>query len=143
MIVLDTTILAYAAGGEHPLREPCRRLLSAVAEGTVRATTTIEVIQEFAHVRARRRPRADAVALARDYAQALTPLLVVDRPVLERGLSLFEETAEVGCFDAILAAAAIANDAQALVSVDTGFGAVPGLNHVDPATEAFERLIAA
>ena len=32
------------------------------------ATTTIEVIQEFCHVRARRRDRTDAAALARSYA---------------------------------------------------------------------------
>lgn len=143
MIVLDTTVLVYAVGAEHPLREACRRLLTAVAAGTVRATTTIEVIQEFAHVRAGRRSRTDAAALARDYAEALAPLVVVDRPVLERGLSLFEETAEVGCFDAILAAAALVHGAEALVSGDAGFGAVPGLNHVAPDTEAFERLLGA
>lgn len=27
MIVLDTTVLVYATGTEHPLREPCRRLV--------------------------------------------------------------------------------------------------------------------
>ncbi len=33
MIVLDTAILAYAVGGEHPLREPCRGVLTAHGEG--------------------------------------------------------------------------------------------------------------
>ena len=54
MIVLDTTVLVYALGGEHALREPCQRLVEAVAEGRVEATTTVEVIQEFVRVRARR-----------------------------------------------------------------------------------------
>ncbi|MBA3851191.1 MAG: VapC toxin family PIN domain ribonuclease, partial [Chloroflexi bacterium] len=27
MIVLDTTVLAYAVGAQHPSRDPCRRLL--------------------------------------------------------------------------------------------------------------------
>ena len=65
MIVLDTTVLAYAVGEAHPLRDPCRRLLAAHAEGRIEATTTVEVIQEFAHIRARRRTRPDAVRLAR------------------------------------------------------------------------------
>ena len=55
VIVLDTTVLAYAVGADHPLRAPCLRLVRAIAEGEVIATTTIEVIQEFAHAPARRR----------------------------------------------------------------------------------------
>ena len=53
MIVLDTTALVYAVGGEHPMREPSRRLVEAIAAGRIEATTTVEVIQEFVHVRAR------------------------------------------------------------------------------------------
>ena len=29
MIVLDTTILVYAVGDEHPLRSPCREVIAA------------------------------------------------------------------------------------------------------------------
>lgn len=89
MIVLDTTVLGYAVGSEHPLRAPCRRLLDAHARGLVAGATTIEVIQEFAHVRARRRSRADAVALARHAMAAFT--LLISRPEdLGLGLVLFE-----------------------------------------------------
>src|SRR2546422_121951 len=58
VIVLDTTVLAYAVGTEHPLRDPCRRMVAAILDGSITATTTIDVIQEFAHGYARRRPRA-------------------------------------------------------------------------------------
>ena len=75
MIIVDTTVLAYAVGEEHPLREPCRRLLAAHASGTIEATTTVEVLQEFAHVRARRRTREDAVNLTRLYLVALNPIV--------------------------------------------------------------------
>jgi predicted nucleic acid-binding protein len=63
MIVLDTTVLVYAKGAAHPLRDPCRRLLAAIIEREVQATTTVEAIQEFVHVRARRRDSAGARAL--------------------------------------------------------------------------------
>lgn len=65
MIVLDTTVLVYAKGAEHPLRDPCRDLVAAIADERIAATTTAEVIQEFVHVRARRRDRSDAAALGR------------------------------------------------------------------------------
>lgn len=45
MILLDTTILVYAVGTDHHLREPCRQLLEGVRDGRLRACTTVEVIQ--------------------------------------------------------------------------------------------------
>ena len=90
MIVVDTTVLAYAVGDTHPLREPCRRLLAAHADGRIEATTTVEVIQAF---------------------------------------------------DAVLAAVAIGRRADALVSADRAFAAIPGLTLIDPATPAMRRLI--
>ena len=63
MIVLDTTILVYAVGAEHPLRAPCRAVLESVRDDLVQAGTTVDVIQEFAHVRSRRRSRPEAAAL--------------------------------------------------------------------------------
>lgn len=77
MIVLDTTVLVYAVGGDHPLAGPCRRLVDAIGEGRLEATTTAEVIQGFVHVRARRRTRHDAAELGRSYAELLSPLLAV------------------------------------------------------------------
>ncbi|HET9763767.1 MAG TPA: PIN domain-containing protein [Casimicrobiaceae bacterium] len=132
MIVLDTTVLVYAKGAEHPLRGPCRELVEAIAEGGIEATTSVEAIQEFAHVRARRRGRADAAALAQDYAELLSPLLLVDAESLREGLALFGRIDGLGAFDAVLAAAAISARATALVSADGDFDDVPALLHVVP-----------
>ncbi|MEO6350922.1 MAG: type II toxin-antitoxin system VapC family toxin [Candidatus Limnocylindrales bacterium] len=140
MIVLDTIVLAYAVGTDHPLRDPCRRLLVAHAEGRIEATTTVEVIQEFVHIRARRQPRQEAVQLARRYLLAFT-LLVTTADDLERGLDLFGENPQVGAFDAVLAAVAMAHDADALVSADRAFASIAGLPFVDPATPDLARLI--
>lgn len=141
MIVLDTTVLVYAFGVEHPLREPCRRLRSAIRRHEIEATTTTEVIQEFASIRARRRPRADAVRLARDFAQVLSPLLTTGAEDLDLGLRLFERHQRLGAFDLVLAAVAIRREAEALVSADRGFAGIRGLRHVAPGTRAFDRLL--
>ena len=143
MIVLDTTVLVYAVGTDHPLREPCRQLIRAIAGGTILATTTIEVIQEFTHVRARRRDRKDAANLARDYIELLSPLLVVEETDLRDGLRLFEEGTGFGSFDAVLAAAARAAGAEALVSADTGFLGITAIKHVIPDADGVRELLAA
>jgi len=140
MVVLDTTVLVYAKGADHPLRDPCRDLIMAIAEGRIEAATTPEVIQEFAHVRARRRDVADAAALGRDYAELLSPLLVVGREQLDRGLALFESVPGIGAFDAVLAATAIDADAVRLVSADRAFSGIEGIDHVFPDAEGIARV---
>jgi predicted nucleic acid-binding protein len=142
MIVLDTTVLVYAKGADHPFRDPCRELLAAIAERSVEATTTVEVIQEFVHVRARRRGRADGAALGRDYAELLSPLLPVTREDLQRGLALYERSDRLGAFDAVLAAAATAAGARALVSADTAFGEQSDVVHITPDAAGVTSLIA-
>ena len=141
MIVLDTTVLAYAVGTDHPLREPCQQLIRAIADGTILATTTVEVIQEFTHVRARRRDRKDAAELARDYNELLSPLLVVGETDLREGLRLYEEGTGFGAFDAILAAAAHAAGADVLVSADSGFSGISAIHHVVPDADGVLQLL--
>lgn len=142
MIVVDTTVLVYAVGGSHRLAEPCRHLVELIGEGTVAATTTVEAIQEFAHIRARRRGREDAADLARRYMTLLTPLLTPDEQDLEAGLALFTQHEQLGAFDAVLAAAARSSDAAALVSADRGFAVLEDPLVLDPAADGFtERLV--
>lgn len=132
MIVLDTTVLVYATGGEHALRESCAELVRAIGDGRLAAATTIEVIQELTHVRAQRRTRADAATLARDYIELLSPLISPTEDELRLGLSLFERHRSLGAFDSVLAAAAISRHAQALVSADRAFSNVRDLRHTLP-----------
>ena len=141
MIVLDTTVLVYATGSDHPLREPCRELLAEVIAGRRRATTTVEVIQEFVHVRARRHGRTEAAALGHDYADLLAPLLPVTADHLRTGLHHYARVERLGAFDAVLAASAIEAGADALVSTDAAFADVPSLRHVDPADEPAMRQL--
>ncbi len=142
MIVLDTTVLVYAVGERHELREPSQQLLRAIGDGALQATSTPEVIQEFVHVRARRRDREDASALGTAYCELLAPLMLVDEDDLRMGLALYERRNGLGCFDAVLAAAARRRGAAALVSADRAFAAVPELRHVQLARGAVERLLA-
>jgi uncharacterized protein len=134
VILLDTAVLVYALGEEHPLREPCRSLIDAIGDRRVRATTTAEVIQEFVHVQSRRRDRADAAALARGFADLLAPLHIIHEEDLRSGLDLFVAHETLGAFDAILAATVLRSDqVQTLVSTDRAFGRVRGLDWADPA----------
>jgi len=141
VILLDTTVLVYAKGEDHALRDPCRDLIEAISDRLIEATTTVEVIQEFVHVRARRRDRRDAAALGRDYAELLSPLLSPTVEDLRAGLALFERSGALGAFDAVLAACAARTGIEALVSADTAFAGLAEIPHVIPDRSGLSELL--
>lgn len=141
MIFVDTNVLLYAIGGEHPGRDPARRLVTAIGAGRVNATTTTDVIHEFAHVYSRRRPRSDAVRHALGYATLFAPLAVPRSSELERGLALFEQYDALGAADAVLAATALADRAAAFVSADRAFAVIDDLPFIELGSSHFERLL--
>jgi predicted nucleic acid-binding protein len=141
VIVLDTTVLVYAVGDRHALREPARAVVEGVEGGSLQATTTTEAIQELVHVRAHRRDRRDAASVGRAFAALLSPLLQPSEDDLVRGLRLFERHEELGACDAVLAAATMAAGAEALVSADRSFEGVRRLPFVDLASPSLMTLI--
>jgi hypothetical protein len=141
LIVLDTTVLVYAVGDDHALREPAQAVVKAVEAGAVDATTTVEAIQELVDVRARRRDRGDAAGLGRAHSTLLSPLLQPSESDLEKGLRLFEREERLGPFDAVLATTAISAKAEALVSADRAFEGVRGLRWIDLAGDELTKLL--
>jgi predicted nucleic acid-binding protein len=141
VILLDTTVLVYAVGTDHPFRDPCRMLIEAVTDNRVEATTTVEVVQEFVHVRARRPGRGDAARLGRWYIDLLGPLVAPSTDDLLSALATYHGTDRLDAFDAVLAATAINHSMVALVSADQAFSEVAELHHVVPHQPAIDRLL--
>jgi len=130
VILLDTNVLVYALGTEHPLRDTSRRAVEAAV--TVRVTTALVVIQEFLHVFGLARPRRIAADAARSYATAFEPLLAPDADDLGLAVELYERHARLEASDALLAATALNREVGALVTADRAFADVPGLRVFDP-----------
>lgn len=141
MIVVDTTVLVYAVGSDHALRQPCRDLVQGILDRKIEATTTVEVIQELVHVRSRRRGRADAADVGRDFADLLAPLLTVSHEDLMDGMAIYARDKHLGAFDSVLAAAAIRHGASAIVSADRGFSAGLDVRHVIPDGKGIAELL--
>jgi predicted nucleic acid-binding protein len=66
---------------------------------------------------------------------------VTSTEAVDLGLTLFERYPALGAFDAVLAAVALNQRTEALVSADRAFGHVPNLQWVDPATTSLDLLI--
>ncbi|MFV2064310.1 MAG: type II toxin-antitoxin system VapC family toxin, partial [Chloroflexota bacterium] len=103
MILLDTTVLVYAVGVDHPLRAPAQWLLRAHGARDIEATTTAEVLQEFLHVRSRRRSRSEAASLVQEFVDAFD-VIRTSPADLVAGADLYVRHPGLGAFDAVLAA---------------------------------------
>ena len=130
MILLDTTVLAYSVGMDHPLREPARAILDAHRQGHLEATTTVEVLQEFLHIRSRRHGRTNAADLTLAFADAFD-LISTSPAELRTAARLFVRHQALGAFDAVLAAVTIERRMDALVSADHAYAGVADLRWVD------------
>jgi len=134
-IWVDTSVLAFAAGGEHVQRELCRRIVEAAGGRRLELHASVEVVQEFLFHRLRRVPRPLAVAQARRVA-AMCVLHTFDDEVLTRALDLAGNS-ELGGRDAVHAATALTAGFEEIVSADRDFDAVPGLRRIAPAEVSF------
>lgn len=132
-LAFDTAVFVYAVGTEHPLRAPCRTLIRAIDQGLIEAEISLDVIQEYVHVRTRKGvDRPQAVDEARAMI-ALCRVHDVDMPTLQVGLQLFGRHPSLDMRDAIHAATAVNVLAEAIVSPDRDFDGIDGLARLDPA----------
>lgn len=131
-VVVDTSIFAYALGGEHPYRQPCRQFLATAARNGLTLHASVEMIQELVLHRMRTVDRAIAVEQARAAAGGVV-LHAFDEHVLTRALALTAEGTVRGR-DAVHVATAQLAGIGTIVSTDPGFDAV--IDRLDPGATA-------
>ena len=136
---VDTAVFVYAVGADHPYREPCRRLVGALATGDFDGEASVEVVAEFLHQRTRRTgDRTQAARAAQDVA-ALCVLHDVTVADLQTAVALFSTHGRLHSRDALHAGVALNRGIGTIITPDTAFDDVPGLTRLDP-QEAAARL---
>jgi uncharacterized protein len=135
-VFFDTAIFMYAAGADHPLREPCRVVLARAVRGEIAGTTSAEVIQELVH-RYRSIRRTDAAdQVAREVLGAFGPVISVDHTVVSRLPDLLARYPALATRDLVHIATCIEEGIGEIVTPDRGFDAVREIRRVDPVTLA-------
>ena len=129
---LDTNIFLYAAGGDHPLRQPCRQILRRVVEADFNATTSSEVVQEILYVLARRGLRTQALALARNILAVFPALLEVGADEMSSACDLLESMPELPPRDAVHAATMLTHGITVIITADTHFDQLTQVNRIAP-----------
>jgi uncharacterized protein len=130
-VFIDTSIVMYAGGADHPNREPCRAVMGRVADGTLDAVTSAEVVQEILH-RFTRGQRQIGSRMARSVLDLFDEVLPVERCTIAAAVARYENHPQLSARDALHVATCVANGINAIVSVDAGFDVVADVRRIDP-----------
>lgn len=131
-VFIDTAVPMYAAGGNHPLRDPCGRILTLIKQGELDGVTSIEVVQEIVHrFLSVRRPEI-ATRLATDVLDLFAPVLPVTHALMRRLPDLIALYPSLASRDLVHVATCLHEGITAIISPDRGFDQVVGLRRIDP-----------
>ena len=132
MIFVDANILMYAAGGDHPLRAPCRQIVDRIGARTLLAATSVEVVQEILHRYLSIGRSEGGVALAERTMDLFAPVLPITHALMRRVPDLAARYPSLAARDLIHVATCIHEGITEILSTDRGFDAVGELRRIPP-----------
>ncbi len=129
---LDANVIMYSLGSSHPLKEPCKNILEKIKSGDIRAVTNTEVLQEILH-RYFSLGKPDIAEIGHaSMIRLCLRVLPVTLAETNRALELMKTNSAITSRDAIHAATMINNDIKQIISTDSHFDLIPGINRIDP-----------
>lgn len=135
-VFVDTAVVLHAAGGEHPLRDPCRRIIDGISDGSVDGVTSAEVVQEIFHRFLSIRRPEDGAILAERTQDLMAPVLPITHALMRRVPELARRYPTLDARDLVHVATCIHEGITEIISPDRGFDQVAELRRIDPASFA-------
>lgn len=129
---VDTSVIMYAAGSDHPLKAPCQRVLERVADGDLDAVISVEVVQEIIHRFVAVRRPAQGATIANDAMDLFAPVLPITHATMRRMPELVARHPGLAARDLLHVATCQQEGIEVIISTDRGLDAVPGIRRIDP-----------
>ena len=135
-VFVDAAVVMHAAGGEHPLRDPCRRIIDGISDGSVDGVTSAEVVQEIFHRFLSIRRPEDGAILAERTQDLMAPVLPITHALMRRVPELARRYPTLDARDLVHVATCIHEGITEIISPDRGVDQVAELRRLDPASFA-------
>jgi predicted nucleic acid-binding protein len=137
-VFVDSAVLMFAAGREHPLRAPSLRFLDQVADGSIQAITSVEVVQEILHRYISLRRPDLARIVAQDAQDMFAPVVPITHALMRRVPMLADKYPRLQARDLVHVATCIHEGVTEIVSPDKAFDQVSELRRIDPTEFAID-----
>lgn len=135
-LFLDVNVPMYAAGKEHPYKEPCAWVMTEIAEGRMEVAIDTEIIQEVLYRYGAIRQWRVGVTMAENLLDIVPKVYRVQLPDIRLTVDLFGQYADKGITarDAIHVAVMQNNGLSEIISTDAHFDLIEGIKRLDPKT---------
>lgn len=127
MKLIDTNIIIYSLGKEHPLKEPCRSFIAKIASGEIAANIDVEVLQEVLYVYTYRNERIKGIAACRYLLDIFPNPFPVSKNEISLAISFMDKYPSIVSRDAIHAAVVVNNKLKGIISEDSDFDIIKGI----------------
>jgi predicted nucleic acid-binding protein len=130
VILVDSNIPMYLVGAPHPLKADAQRLLERCIAERERLVTDAEVLQEILH-RYVAIDRLEAIQPAFDAVLGLVDeVFPVDLATVERARTIVLGSRRLSARDALHVAVMEGQGVRRIMSFDTGFDGLPGIERL-------------
>ena len=133
VVFIDANVPIYAAGRDHPYKEPCARILRVLAHDLQSFVTDSEVLQEIMHRYLASGRWTLGREVVRAFAEAMSGRI---EPVHGEDVILATELADlhpgVSTRDLVHAAVMQRLGVSRIISADTDFDRLEGIDRLDP-----------
>ena len=130
MIFVDSNVPMYLIGAAHPHKVEAQRLLERCVVEQQRLVTDAEVLQEILH-RYVAIDRRDAIQPAFDALLSIVDeVFPIDSATVERAKTIVLERRKLSARDAVHAAVMERQQVVRILTFDTGFDGVPGIERL-------------
>ena len=136
---IDTNILMYARGKDHPYKKPCADLVFKIADGTFEKNLGFpvidsEVFQEIIYRYALVGEWSTALSVCKDVYALGIEILSIGNPEVKKLLELTEKyvKSKIAPRDLIHAAVMLTNDIKNIITTDAHFDLIKEVRRFDP-----------
>lgn len=131
-VFIDTSVIMYAAGTDHPMRPPCQAIIERVLDRSVDAMISAEVIQEILHRAVALRRTDQGIDLAERTMDLFAPVLPITHALMRRVPDLIARYPALDARDAVHVATCIHEGIPEIISADRGYDNVVEVRRIDP-----------
>lgn len=130
--LLDTNIVIYALGRDHPYREPCRAIMNQLEGHPHDYAADAEMLQEVLYVFSNRKDIETGVSAVLRLLDLFPHVIPITGSEIAVAARLIGQPPQLSIRDAIHAAVALEHGLEGIVTADKVFDHIPGVRRFDP-----------
>ena len=130
---VDTNIPIYAAGQAHRYKEPCARVIRAIADNPASFVTDAEVLQELVHHYLRSNRWTVGREIFRRFETLLRGRIEPTFPEdVSQAARMADGSRQSSARDLVHASVMLRYGTDLVITTDTDFDSIPGVRRLDP-----------